>query len=245
MRFRFLIIIPVLFAASLCAAAPQGTPTADEVIKQVVARDAQRQSALEGYAGMRRYTLVNDHMHKRAEMVVRVSGDADGRKHFEIVTESGWKAAHKHVLHKMLESEAETSSPEVRAKTRLCADNYEFEMAGTENVGDRKVYAINVTPKRKEKYLFRGRILVDAEDYAVVRAEGNPAKNPSFWTKSVHFVHTYQKGGDFWFPSTTQSETDARIFGSTDLTIEYFDYKPSGSTTAGGSMQIAQGESRR
>jgi len=245
MRFRFLTIISALFVASLCSAMPQGTPTADEVIKQMAARDAQRQTSLDGYAGMRRYILVNDHMHKRAEMVVRVSGEANGTKHFEIVSESGWKAAHKHVLHKMLESEAETSSPEARAKTRLSPDNYEFQLVGTDKVNDRTVYAINVTPKRKEKYLFHGQILVDAEEYAVVRADGNPAKNPSFWTKSVHFVHTYQKSGEFWFPLTTQSETEARIFGTTDLIIEYFDYKPNGPTTAASSTEIAQGGTRR
>jgi outer membrane lipoprotein-sorting protein len=36
-----------------------------------------------------------------------------------------------------------------------------------------------VSPKRKEKYLFRGRIWVDAEDYALARAEGQPAKSPT------------------------------------------------------------------
>ena len=175
---------------------------------------------------MRRYTLVNEHMGKRAEMLVRVRGDRDGTKHFEIVTETGWKAAQKHVLHKMLDSEAETSRPEERVKARLSPDNYEFQMIGSEKAGDRTVYTIDVTPKRREKYLFCGRIWVDAEDYALVRADGNPAKNPSFWTKSVHFVHAYEKSGPFWFPLTTESVTDARLFGTTDLTIEYFEYKP-------------------
>src|SRR4029077_8019444 len=115
---------------------------------------------------------------------VRVSGDPDGTKHFEVVTETGWKAAQKHVLRKMLESESEASRPEVRVKTRLSTDNYEFQIAGTESSGERVVYAIDIRPKRREKYLFEGRIWVDAQDFALVRAEGNPAKNPSFWTKS-------------------------------------------------------------
>jgi hypothetical protein len=126
----------------------------------------------------------------------------------------------------MLESESETSRPENRAKTRLNTENYEFEVMGTETVGDRGAYVLEVTPKRKEKYLFRGRIWVDAEDYALVRAEGNPAKNPSFWTKSTHFVQRYQKSGPLWFPLSTQSETEARIFGTTNVSIEYFNYAP-------------------
>jgi hypothetical protein len=228
MRFNTLITISFLslVAGRSSVAQEASLPGAHDVVAQMLERDAQRQHSLEGYEGMRRYTLVNEHMGKRAEMLVRVRGDRDGTKHFEIVTETGWKAAQKHVLHKMLDSEAETSRPEERVKARLSPDNYEFQMIGSEKAGDRTVYTIDVTPKRREKYLFCGRIWVDAEDYALVRADGNPAKNPSFWTKNVHFVHAYEKSGPFWFPLTTESVTDARLFGTTDLTIEYFEYKP-------------------
>jgi hypothetical protein len=61
---------------------------------------------------------------------------------------------------------------------------------------------------------------------AIVRIEGKAAKSPSFWIKSVHFVHTYQKSGSLWLPVSDRSVTDARILGSTELTIEYFDYAP-------------------
>jgi hypothetical protein len=39
-------------------------------------------------------------------------------------------------------------------------------------------------------------------------------------------VHAYQKSGPLWFPLSTQSVTDARFFGTTDVNIEYFDYVP-------------------
>jgi len=233
MRLQFLLAV-VLFQlpAATISAAQDATPlSAGEVVERMVQRDAQRQSLIQGYGGMRRYVLENNGMHKHAEMLVRVIGDSDGTKHFEVLSEQGWKAAQKHVLRKMLESESQTSRPEARAKIRLSPDNYAFQMVGQENVGDRIAYAIEVTPKRHDQYLFAGRIWVDAEDYALVRADGNPAKNPSFWTKHVHFIHTYQKNGPFWFPLCTESVTDARIFGRTDLTIEYFDYKPRGQSS--------------
>jgi hypothetical protein len=159
-------------------------------------------------------------------MLVQVKGDRDGTKHFEVVSEEGWKAAHTHVLRKMLESESETSHPDARAQSKLNPENYDFRFVGTELVADRTAYVLEVNPKRKEKYLFRGRIWVDAEDYALARAEGQPAKNPSFWTKSTHFVQIYQKNGPLWFPRSTQSVTEARIFGTTNVNIEYFDYAP-------------------
>jgi len=234
------VVLFLLPAAALSAAQDTSLPTASEVVERMVQRDAHRQILTQGYAGIRRYVLENDGMNKRAEMLVRVNGDSDGTKHFEILSEQGWKAAQKHVLRKMLESESQTSAPEAREKTRLCSDNYEFHMVGLV-VGDRPTYAIDVKPKRKDKLLFEGRIWVDTEDYALVRAEGNPAKNPSFWTKHIHFVHTYEKQDGLWFPLSTESVTDAHIFGRTDLTIEYFDYKPNATQFAEGIAITTQG----
>ncbi len=227
MRNRLLLAALFLLPASAAAAdEPPSLPTAEEIVARMGSRDLQRQVSIEGYAGMRRYVLDNEHLHKRAGMLVQVQGDPNGTKHFEVVSEEGWKAAHKHVLRKMLESESETSHPEARAKTRINPENYDFKMAGTEVIDGRTAYVLEVSPKRKEKYLFRGRIWVDAEDYALARAEGQPAKNPSFWTKSTHFVQIYQKSGLLWFPRSTQSVTEAHIFGTTDVNIEYFDYAP-------------------
>jgi hypothetical protein len=103
-------------------------------------------------------------------------------------------------------------------------------MVGRDYVNRRPAYVIAITPKTENKYLVQGRIWVDLNDYAIVRIEGKPAKNPSFWIKSVHFVRTYQKSGLFWLPVSDHSVTDARILGSTELTVDYFDYAPNATT---------------
>jgi hypothetical protein len=228
MKYHHLFTALLLLPASSIAAAGASAqvPTAQEIVNRMGAHDLQRQASIEGYAGMRRYVLENHHFDKRSEMLVRVRADQDGTKHFDVVSEGGWKAANTHVLRKMVESEAETSRPDMRSKTKLKTENYDFEISGTELLLTRPTYVLEVIPKRKDKYLFRGRIWIDAEDYALVRAEGSPAKNPSFWTKSTHFVQIYYKSGPFWFPRSTQSVTEARIFGATDVSIEYFDYTP-------------------
>jgi hypothetical protein len=207
-------------------------PSADVLVARMLAHNTQRQRQLAGYRGMRRYVLENDRMNKHAEMVVRVEGDADETKHFEVVSEEGWKSAQKHVLAKMLATEAEASSPEMRLKARLSPANYQLHLAKTELLGDRMAYVIDVVPRQHDERLFEGQIWIDAQDYALAKVEGKPAKNPSFWINSVHFVHTYQKSGQFWFPVSTESVTEVRIFGSTRLTIHYFDYTPNQLQTA-------------
>jgi hypothetical protein len=227
MKKPFIFGALLLLSISNAFGASERDPGAELVVTRMLVHNALRQAQLAGYSGMRRYVLANDRMKKHAEMLVRVEGDADETKHFEVVTEDGWKAAQKHVLKKMLESEAEASSPEMRPRTRLSPENYEFHMVGTAFLSDRMAYVIDVIPRRRDERLFEGRIWIDAQDYALAKVEGKPAKNPSFWIRSVHFVHTYRKNGPFWFPASTESVTEVRIFGSTSLTINYFDYTPS------------------
>ena len=235
MKNKFILgVFLLVFTATAFAVSGNDDPlpSADVLVARMLANNAQRQRQLPGYRGMRRYVLENDRMNKHAEMVVRVKGDEDETKHFEVVSEEGWKGARKHVLQRMLATESEASSPEMRLKARLSPENYDFQMAKTELLGDRMAYVIDVVPRRRDERLFEGRIWIDAQDYALARVEGKPAKNPSFWTSSVHFVHTYQKSGPFWFPASTESVTEVRIFGATSLTIHYFDYTPNLPQTA-------------
>jgi hypothetical protein len=226
---RNVITSALILCWALAAAAQMAQPpamTADEVMAKVFVRDRQREKVSQGYTGNRRYIFDNRRLHKHSEMLVSVKGDPIGAKHFEVVSEEGWKSANTHVLRKMLASETETSGPAMRAKTLLTPDNYNFSLLQIESVAGRPTYVIAVTPRRHDKYLFEGQIWIDAVDYALVRATGKPASNPSFWTRSIHFVHQYQKSGEFWFPSTTESVTQAWMFGRTEVTIRYFDYVP-------------------
>ncbi len=227
MRIRIaVILLGALGSTTICRAQNPPILYADDVIAKLTDHNSQRDKLGGGYSGSRRYVFENQGLNKRAELLVSVKCDPDGTKHFEVVSERGWSSANQRVLRKMLESETETSRPQVRPATSISPENYRFQMLGRDFVESRPAYVIQVLPKREDKYLFDGRIWVDAEDFALVRAEGKPAKNPSFWTRSIHFVQQYQKSGSFWFPFSTESVTEARIFGKTEVTISYFDYQP-------------------
>jgi len=121
-------------------------------------------------------------------------------------------------------SETEALSEENPKRTALNRDNYKFAQVGYESTATGALYVLSVEPRTKNKFLYRGRIWVDAEDFAVVRLEGEPAKNPSFWTKDTKVEQIYTKVNDFWFPALNRSTTDIRLGGRADLTIEYKDY---------------------
>lgn len=223
----------ILSSILLCAATGvpllngQQAKSAEDVVVGVLDRDARRERSSGGYTGARKYVLESHGLHKSAEMLVQVDCRRDGSKHFEVLSEGGWEAANRHVLREMLAAESDDSHPDMRTKSRVPSDNYSFRMVAEGlRLEGRATYVIDVIPKRQDKALFRGRIWVDAEDYAIAPVEGEPARNPSFWTRRVHFVQQYRKNGDFWFPVMTTSVTDTRMFGATDVNIRYFDYKP-------------------
>lgn len=198
-------------------------PSADDVVAKMMQRDAQRQSELAGYTAIRHYVAVNKQ--RVAEMLVRVNCASDGEKQFTILSEEGSGSIRKHVFQKMLSEETEASRRGSRNSSRITPANYEFKMIGRETLDTGPAYKLEIIPKTANKYLIEGTIWVDAADYSIVRIEGQPARNPSFWVRNAHFVHTYQKVGAFWFASSTRSTSELRIFGASELTIENSDYK--------------------
>jgi hypothetical protein len=207
------VIVVLAIVKAAAADSTLARSTADDVVARMIAHDGERQATLRGYTAIRRYVLENQSHHKRAEMLVRMTCREDGSKQFEIVSADGWGGARKHVFPRLLEAESEAALPDLRQRSRIIPENYTFEMAGTECIRGRQAYVIAIEPKTPNKYLARGRIWVDADEYAIIRIEGKPAKNPSFWIKNVHFVHEYDKSASFWFPVLDRSVTDVRIFG--------------------------------
>ena len=213
----------------LCLATMQGgTPpslTAPEILERMVQADNDRAGALAGYSGVRRYRFDNLKSGKHAELTVRMSRGSDGVKTFEVVAESGSGFVREHILRKMIEAEVESSQKGERKETRIIPENYDFRLVGTEASDGRDSYVLEINPKKPSKFSIRGRIWVDAEDFAIARIEGQPAKNPSFWIRSVQVVQRYGRTDQFWLPALNHSVAQARIFGATEVVIEYSDYK--------------------
>jgi len=198
-------------------------PTVDEIVSRMMEHDQARQASLGAYTWMSHYVLDNKSRH--AEMLVRWTRQADGTKRYEVVNESGDGGVRGHVFHKLLDSEVEASQPAFRDRNRWNTTNYSFQLTGMEEINGRPAYVLETQPKTESKYLVKGRIWVDASDYAVVQVEGAPSKKPSFWTNRVSFVQTFEKNGDHWMAACNRSVTEAKLFGRADLVIKYFDYK--------------------
>jgi len=198
-------------------------PTASEIANRMMEREQARQSSLGVYTWMSHYTLDNKERH--AEMMVQWTREGDGTKHYAIAYERGDGAVREHVFQKLLESEVEASQPGLQSRNRLNDKNYAFRWSGSEEIKGRAAYILDVEPKTESKFLIKGRVWIDAADYAVVKVEGSPAKKPSFWTNAVSFVQTFEKAGDYWMAASNRSVTEAKLFGEADLAIKHSNYR--------------------
>ncbi len=180
--------------------------------------------------GLKRYRAIRQyHVEYRglgdleAGMKVEIDFNATSGKSFRIVSESGSKILGEKVLKRAMDSEKEAS--ENRDATALTPANYRFQLQGSESLDGRPAYILSVEPRRASKFLYRGKIWVDATDFAIAKIEAAPAKNPSFWISRTLIRYTSAKVGDFWLPQRSRSESKIRIGGTAVLTIDYGAYE--------------------
>jgi outer membrane lipoprotein-sorting protein len=222
--------------------------TAEQIVQNLVRMNIQRAQALHGYQGKRIYRAEYHGLGgaRTAEMNVTVKYLSPGQKEFTIHSATGSKLIIDRVFKKLLDAEKDALDAEMQRRSALTEDNYRFTLIGLENGAPNAQYVFEVEPRNIDKFLYRGRIWVDAKDFAVVRLQAEPAKNPSFWTKKAEIVQVYKKVGDFWLPVLNHSVSAIRLGGHAELTIEYLDYdiNPSGRESNVRTPQITSGTQR-
>jgi hypothetical protein len=209
------------------AAAPGSALTLEQVVSRLEERNQLRAQALKEFEGSRTYRLQYRGFpgSRDAEMQVEMRFQAPASKRFKVLSQTGSKLVIDRVLMKLLQSEQEALDEDNGRRSALNRENYEFTSLGFEHHPDGDCYVLGVTPRTKSKFLYRGRIWVDAADFAVTHIEAEPAKNPSFWIKKTSIEHQYTKIGDFWLPAQNRTESLTRLGGKALLTIDYTNYK--------------------
>jgi hypothetical protein len=226
---RFLRTLGLL-AFCIPAVAQETTVSAplsgDEVMRRVVQMNEQRAKALDTYSSVRTYHLECRCLsHKIADMVVRAEYEAPNKKVFTIVSESGSGTVRSRVFKKLLEAEQESMREENQKRSAITPQNYTFQFTDYQKIDGNEFYVLEAQPQTENKFLFRGRIWVDAKAFAIAQVQGEPAVNPSWWTVRTDFTRRYQEIGSFWLPESNESATKVRIFGTAVLTIKYGKYE--------------------
>jgi hypothetical protein len=210
-------------SASLTSA--QAALTATQIVDEMLRHNQARADGLKHYQSVRHYEVNYSGYSAKigAKLVVEADYDAISGKTFRVLSQSGSRMLVDKVLKRLLESEKDATRD--KNTTALTPANYKFRLNGIENLAGRPSYVLEVEPLVDSKYLYRGRVWVDAADFAVARIEARPARNPSFWISSTAINHQYTRTDGFWLPAQNRSESKVRLGGTAVLTIDYGTYQ--------------------
>jgi hypothetical protein len=198
--------------------------TENQVFAELASHNDQRKKALHDYSVMRTYQVIDLKGKVHAEEVGRMVFLAPDRKTFTVASESGSGLVRTMALNPLIKSEIETAAGKQHHDSAISADNYFLNLLGEQQVGPYRCFVAEARPKRKDKYLFEGKLWIDIEDYSVVRIEGHPAKQLSFWIQRADFLRQYERIDGFWLPQKDQTLVQVRLYGKKVLTIDHRDY---------------------
>ena len=198
--------------------------TESQVLRELASHNEQRRSALHDYSALRTYQVIDLKGKVHAKEIGHMEFLAPDKKTFTVTSESGSGVVRHMALNPLIKSEIAAATGKEHHDSTISADNYTLSLLGEQQVGPYRCFVAEAVPKRKDKYLFEGKLWIDVNDYSVVRIEGHPAKKLSFWIQRADFVRQYQKIEGFWLPQRDQTFVQVRLYGKKVLTIEHQDY---------------------
>jgi hypothetical protein len=198
--------------------------TADGIFTELMRHNELRNAELRSYSEMRSYSVSDQKGKVHAETTVRLDYRAPDAKTFTPISEKGSPVVRHLVLNRLMQSEIDAASGKIHRDSSISTANYTFNLLGEEDIGPNHCFVLQAIPKRKDKYLFEGKVWIDSKDFAVVQIVGHPAKKLSVWVDKADFVRRYQKIGDFWLPSKDETSVHVRLYGSKILTVDHQSY---------------------
>ena len=199
--------------------------TGDHIVAELLDHEERRSAALMEYTAAKRHQVFDSRGEMYAEEVTRINYRAPNKKTTSVLTsQSGWAPSGRFTFYQVVASEADGAATEEDRESSITPANYNFDLRGEQQVGPSHCFVVQAIPKRKDESLFAGRIWIDAQDFAIVRIEGHPAKRPSFWIAKEYSVRQYQRIDGFWLPEKDERLVYIRIYGSKIMTIDHWDY---------------------
>jgi hypothetical protein len=207
------------------ACAEDAVPTAETIVIRMAQARAENRARLRPYSVTRAYRLFGkERQTARSVVIADVSFVPPDLKQYTIQQASGTRLGER-IVRLMLDHE--TNIVKNYDSTDLSPANYDFRFVGEEELSGQHCYVLEMLPRRKDKTLLRGRIWVDSTTYLLHRAEGEPAKIPSWWLREVRIALVYGDANGMWLQTASESTADVRFLGRHTMLSRDVEYKMS------------------
>jgi hypothetical protein len=218
-----LLLMLLLIMASTASAFSESSddlPRVETVLDKMKTHEEWQDRHLLEYQVRRTFYAANARFNLDSTLEVNTVFKKPNSFDSEIVRTEGSKMIREKVFDKILEAEKDAKTKEAKA-TAITPENYFFSMIGAETCDGRSCYRMRIVPKRKDRFSVDGQIWVDAEDGAIARIQGSPAKRPSFWTLHTEIDRRYKKIDGAWLCEEMESKSDILIGGHSTLKVDH------------------------
>jgi hypothetical protein len=218
------VALIVALAELMCVPVHAQSLGSEQIFAELIAHNQTRAGGLLEYKAARVYRVSDPSGKIHAQIEGQMEFEAPESKTFVTKSEEGSAIVRHLALRPLIASEINAARGKDRHDSAITPANYTLELIGEGEVRTHRCYVLRASPKRADKYLFEGKVWIDKQDFAVVRIEGHPAANLSFWIKRADFVRDYEKVADYWLPLKDETVVQVRMYGSKILTIDHADY---------------------
>jgi hypothetical protein len=211
----------VVVLAPLVGCAQSASLPLDQILRRMgQVRAAERQNN-PGYTVTREYQLAAaDSPRPASDVVAAVSFNPPAEKQYVILKSEGNDRG-EGIVRKVLDHEARMASQ--TGPHDINSANYSFALLGRETIEGHDCYVLQLSPKRQEVELVRGKAWVDAKNFEILRVNGETAKTPSMWLKKLTVTINFGHVNGVWLETSTQAVADVRFAGTHLLTSRELD----------------------
>jgi hypothetical protein len=218
------LALTAALAGSMSVPVDAQTVGSEQIFAKLIDRNQTRADGLLQYTADRVYRVSDPGGKIHAQIEGQMEFEAPESKTFVSRSEEGSAIVRHLALKPLIASEINAARGKDRHDSAIAPANYTLQLIGEDEVRTHPCYVLRASPKRADKYLFEGKVWIDKQDFAVVRIEGHPAANLSFWIKRADFVRDYEKVAGFWLPLKDETVVQVRMYGKKILTIDHADY---------------------
>jgi hypothetical protein len=209
------LVVCLTATAAIAGAQSGDTLKLSQIVERMQAAQKTEQNRPE-YRVLREYRISGaDASVPTSKILAEVDYVPPGSKQFAIRQAEGNERGEK-IVRRVLEHEVRMTKDS--SDSEFSPANYDFALLGQQSLNGKQCYVLRLVPKHETTELLKGKAWVDATSFLIVRAEGEPAKTPSWWIRDLHVAIDFGRADGIWLPLATRATAELRLVGTHVLT---------------------------
>jgi hypothetical protein len=222
-------LLALSLSATIAAPISAQSPDLSAIIQGIDNSVKNRTDKIADYTVTEHYVVYRgqDATNAAAEMTVQTVYRRQNGKSYTILSQKGSALMRDEVLGTLLDNEKRLSQPGNIETALINSTNYEIRLDPSihESLNGRDCFVLDIAPRRNSEYLFKGKLWVDATDFAIVQLKGTASKSAFFLAKAAAVSRQYDRIDGLPMATHAEAVSASSLLGQTVVKIDYSNYQ--------------------